>query len=216
MRDRLVAAAAAPPASIHVIHNGVDLTRFHPTPRGFDSRIGMVCRVTPLKRVYEAILTIGSLRSQGHPFTLHVAGPMDDQGNPRYQLAVRRLVTKLRLTDCVSFYGQVDDIPAWLAQIDVFLSNSYWEGLSLALLEAMASGCFCLAHCYGGAEEVLPSESVFTTDSELRARLLAYARFSEREKQQVQEKMRLITEQHFDERRMVQEITEVVEHAVST
>ncbi len=215
MRQRLLEATVAPPASIHVIHNGVDLARFRPALRGFDSRIGMVCRVSPLKRVYEAVLTLATLRSQGHAFSLHVAGPLGKERNPRYALALRELVAKLGLADCVTFYGQEDNIPAWLERIDVFLSNSYWEGLSLALLEAMASGCYCLAHCYGGAEEVLPPQNIYATDADLQARLLCYATLGETEKQQAQLGMRRIAEEKFDQRRMVRETVEVVEKAAA-
>ena len=211
MYRRLLDVAVVPPLSVHAIHSGVDLGRYRPTPRTFAYRIGMACRVVPLKRVYEAILTLAELRKQGQPFTLHIAGKMGDKYNPRYALALESLVTKLNLTDYVTFYGHVDVMQGWFGQIDIFLSNSYWESLGMALLEAMASGCYCLSHCRDGAEEVLPSDNIFTTDADLRAKLLAYAALPQAQKQHEQERMRAIAEERFDEQRMVRQIIDIIE-----
>ncbi|MEK7136819.1 MAG: glycosyltransferase, partial [Patescibacteria group bacterium] len=48
------------------------------------------------------------------------------------------------------FTGLRDDIPDILAATDVFVLPSYSEGLSNALMEAMASGCACIATRTGG------------------------------------------------------------------
>lgn len=50
--------------------------------------------------------------------------------------------------------GGVLDVTPWLAIADVFVSVSAWEGLSLALLEALASGLPVVATEVGGAPEV--------------------------------------------------------------
>lgn len=52
--------------------------------------------------------------------------------------------------DRVTFTGLRDDIPAVLAASDIFVLPSYSEGLSNALMEAMASGCACIASEVGG------------------------------------------------------------------
>jgi len=43
-------------------------------------------------------------------------------------------------TPGVTFAGAVDDVRAWLAAADVVVLPSRWEGLSLTVLEAFASG----------------------------------------------------------------------------
>jgi glycosyltransferase involved in cell wall biosynthesis len=216
MKRRLLDLSSTLPPSLHVINYGVDLTRFQPSPHTFRYRTGMVCHVIPLKRVYEAVLCLFDLRRQGFPFTLHVAGKLGDEQSPRYPLALLSLVEKLDLTDEVIFYGHVSDIARWYQGIDIFLSNSYWEGQQNALLEAMASGCYCLSHCWGGAEEVLPQGNTFITDADLRAKLMAYVERPEAEKQQAQTQMRAIAEEKFDERRMVREIIEIIEETVAS
>jgi len=55
-----------------------------------------------------------------------------------------------RFSDRVTFTGLRDDIPAILAQTDIFVLPSHSEGLSNALMEAMASGCACIASDTGG------------------------------------------------------------------
>ncbi len=50
----------------------------------------------------------------------------------------------------VEFTGLRDDIPAILAETDIFVLASYSEGLSNALMEAMTSGCACVASDVGG------------------------------------------------------------------
>ena len=50
----------------------------------------------------------------------------------------------------VMFTGLREDIPAILAATDIFVMPSYSEGLSNALMEAMASGCACVVSDVGG------------------------------------------------------------------
>lgn len=174
MCDRL---QSLPPQSppVMVIPDGVDLGRFRPQAHSFEHRIGMVCSLLPIKRIYEIILSLCELRQSGLPFTLHVAGRAA-QGEPmRYAWALESLVRKPQLSDCVLFYGYVEDVASWLQGIDVFASNSYWEGQQVASLEATASGCYCLGHCWDSIEELLLAQNIYTTDKELQNKRLAYA-----------------------------------------
>lgn len=175
---------------VTVIANGVDLQRFRFQPRDFRYRLGIVCSLLPIKRIYEVVLNVYELRQAGYPFTLRVAGSPGDGESRRYAWALESLAQKLNLRDIVRFDGFVTDIPEWLADVDVFISNSYWEGQQVALLEAMAAGCYCLGHCWDGIEEVLPPDHIYTTDGDLRAKLIAYAASSATEQQMAQSQMR--------------------------
>jgi glycosyltransferase involved in cell wall biosynthesis len=55
----------------------------------------------------------------------------------------------------VYFLGNRTDVPAILAQSDIFLLTSRREACSLALLEAMASGCAVVATRNGGSDVML-------------------------------------------------------------
>ncbi len=57
--------------------------------------------------------------------------------------------------DDVRFTGLREDIPAILSTTDIFVLPSYSEGLSNALMEAMASSCACVASDVGGNRYLL-------------------------------------------------------------
>ncbi|RPI29584.1 MAG: glycosyltransferase [Acidobacteria bacterium] len=199
MRQRFVALYPDCAGKAEVIPNGVQLDRFKPANREFANNLGMLCELTPIKRVYETILTVQDLRKQGHCFRLHLAGePPKGATNARYYAAMQSAVAKLDLGTQVIFYGQVQDAERWLRKIDVFVSNSFWEGHQVALIEAMASGCYCLSHFWDGVEEVLPSEYIHATDSELQQNLVRYSEMTESEKHRHHARMRKIAEDEFD------------------
>jgi glycosyltransferase involved in cell wall biosynthesis len=65
----------------------------------------------------------------------------------------------LGLSEYVRFLGARTDVPKLLAACDVFLNSSYWEGLSIAMLEAMAAGLPVIATSVGDAEHLLATGS---------------------------------------------------------
>jgi glycosyltransferase involved in cell wall biosynthesis len=69
----------------------------------------------------------------GVPFTLLLAGDGPDQGK------LEELVNSLGLGEQVRFLGFRTDIPSFLAGLDIFVSPTLREGLSISLLEAMAA-----------------------------------------------------------------------------
>lgn len=211
MGQRLQKVVGGHSSPIHVVHQGVNLRRFHPSSKVFAFRLGMLARVVPIKRVYEVLLAVYELRGQGHPFTLSVAGPLGEDADQRYSWALQELIERLGIEESVKLLGPISNPENFYNHIDVFVSNSYWEGQQNALLEALASGCYCLSHCWGGAEEVLPPAQIFVTESEFRAKLLAFAALSQAERSEVQSLGRRTAEEGFDENRMVRECIEVIE-----
>jgi glycosyltransferase involved in cell wall biosynthesis len=213
IRRRLLAVAKTPPKLVVVIPFGVNLERFQPIQREYSHRLGMACSILPIKRIYEAILSVAELRQDGYSFTLDVVGGPGEGDALRYYWALQALIEKLGLQGTVTLHGYRPDIPVWLHDIDIFLSNSYWEGQQNALLEAMASGCYCLGHCWGGVQEVLPVENTFVTNRDLCSKLLSYAGMGDEKRLEQQHIMRALAEARFDEKRMVREIVEIIETA---
>lgn len=87
------------------------------------------------------------LRIAGEPSSIH----------PEAQEEVRRCQEKIAahgLQQSVEWLGAVADVPALLAEADVFVSVSAHEGLSLAQLEALAAGLPVVTTAVGGAAEV--------------------------------------------------------------
>jgi len=68
---------------------------------------------------------------------------------------VGALVAQLGLTQHVQFLGQRDDVAALMAAADLFVLPSRFEGLPLAVLEAMAAGLAVVATRIGGTLEAL-------------------------------------------------------------
>ena len=65
------------------------------------------------------------------------------------------LSSSLELFDLVSFVGVQSDPVPWLAAMDMWLSTSAFEGLPLALLEALAAERAVVATAVGGVPEVV-------------------------------------------------------------
>ncbi len=76
---------------------------------------------------------------------------------PQYAERVRQ-VEQLGLTGSVRFLGARTDIPDVLAVSDVVVMPSLWEGLPIALLEALASARCLVCSGTGGIEEAVRHE----------------------------------------------------------
>lgn len=76
-------------------------------------------------------------------------------GQGQLEPQLREMCAALRLNDCVRFAGMIYDVRSVLAEADVFVLPSRYEGLSNALLEAMASSLPCVATRVSGSEDVI-------------------------------------------------------------
>ena len=183
IRRRFIDQYPAQAGKAVLVYNAISTEKFFPVPRQFDFSLGMLCTIAPIKRVYEAILVVKELRDLGYSPTLHIAGgPANGNYQNRYYLAVHRLVEKLDMQQAVKFYGHVNNSAQWLQNIDIYISNSYWEGMQTSLLEAMATGCYCLAHFWDGVEEALPPDNIYRSDTDLKQKLISYSELAEDER----------------------------------
>jgi glycosyltransferase involved in cell wall biosynthesis len=193
------------PHRMVVIPPGVSTIQFHPSDSGLKYRIGTLCWLSPRKRVYELVLSFSELCQSVPKLVLSIAGGQHPSFLDYFD-ALQTLVARLHLSDRVEFVGQPADVSAWYRTIDVFISNSYSEGLQVALLEAMASGCYCLSHAWPGAEEVLPRSQVYCTDREFQGKLLTYYAAPSHVRYEKQERMRQRACGVFDIARVQQQI----------
>lgn len=84
------------------------------------------------------VKALGILKRHGVDFHMTFVG----EGTLKDEL--ERLMKNSDFSDSVTFLGAVDNdrLPEMLHENDVYLSTSLWDGTSLALLEAMATGIF--------------------------------------------------------------------------
>jgi len=200
------------------VYNGVSFDKFErPARRDFQFNLGMVCSIHPIKRIYETVILVHKLKKLGLKPHLHVAGGRWENGYfDDYYVAIGRAIEKLGLADDVTLHDHVEDTAGWLKQIDIFISNSYWEGQQVALLEAMAMGCYSLAHFWDGAEEVLPPENIFITEEELQEKIICYAQQSNEERDRRQAEMEAIAHDKFDAERQKAQIRGIIEETCQT
>lgn len=120
---------------------GVDATRFAPIPRDLPrpgaARFLFVGRLLASKGLPTLVQAAARLR-QTHPDAIVrvIGGP--DPGHPD-ALAPSDLA-RWRLSSGARFEGPVEDVREALADADVFVLPSVAEGLSMAAMEAMATG----------------------------------------------------------------------------
>lgn len=185
-------------ARTSVVHNGVRLDRFQFLPRPYRGVIGTLSRIEPHKRIDGLIIALHELRRRGHDLTLRIGGTCNEPRYQRYADEIHRLVNRLDLEEHVIFDGFVDDTPAWFQGIDIFVTNSISEGLQVALLEAMASGCYCLSHNWDGADEALPVANRYFTEQDLVTKISSFDALDAESKQDAGKEMRQIAEERFD------------------
>ena len=164
-----------------VVHNGVDLNRYTVVPAGDPLRLRRIVTVARLNPVKDQATLLRAMRrviDTNPECHLTIAG----DGPSRCDLEA--LCGALGLTRHVTFLGMRDDVPAVLAGAGQFVLPSISEGVSLTLLEAMASGLPVVATRVGGTPEIVEHGITGylvapSAPEDLAAALLAIARNAE-------------------------------------
>lgn len=210
MRNKFISQVPVSKNKTVVIPWAISSDKFQMRSQSLTGNIGTLCEISPRKRVYELILVFNEVIQKMDNLHLHIAGSVDPLYMDYYD-AMQVLVEKLGLEDKVTFHGNVEDVPAWLQKIDIFVSNSYSEGLQSALLEAMATGCFCLAHRWDGVNEILPPEYLYFSDWELYNKIQNYYLSPEKARNYHHNYMRKIVVEKFDLRESLVQVRNVIE-----
>jgi glycosyltransferase involved in cell wall biosynthesis len=199
-------------AKTRVIPACVSLSRFSYADKEFSGEIGTLCHLIPRKRVYDLILLFSELLEDDPSLRLHIAGdPQSDHLD--YYGSLQYLVDRLSLREKVIFHGFIDKPWEWYPQIDIFISHSYSEGMQVAPMEAMASGCYTLSHHWMGAEELLPADCLYVGNRELKKKVLSFIRASREEKLAQRNRMRGEAVRRFDIQQACMQIAEIIDVA---
>lgn len=145
---------------ITVIRNGVDVKRYgQPVDKArVQSQLGLEANA-------RLIAVVGTLREpKGHRYMVEAMATVAPQhpdvhvlfvGEGHLREELRAQVEKLNLGQWVHFLGNRNDVPDLLAASELFVLPSLWEGLSMALLEAMAAGKPIVATAVSGTTQVM-------------------------------------------------------------
>lgn len=144
-----------------VIPSGVDTDLFRPTAGGAEAKrrlgiaaetplIGTVGRLEPRKGTATLLAATAALRAEGrHDASLVVVG------DGPLRAALDAEAARLGIASHVRLLGDRGDVGAVLEALDVFVLPSRTEGMSNALLEAMAMARPVVATAVGGTPEVI-------------------------------------------------------------
>jgi sugar transferase (PEP-CTERM/EpsH1 system associated) len=159
--ERFAALSKIPRRRFDVLYNGVDCRRFAPTSDQLGLRRRLGFHDDEL-----VILTAASLSSvKGHAQLLESAARVLAASKRRLRFlwlgegperpALERRIAELGLGEQVQMPGSSDRVAQFMAAADLFVLPSRLEGMSNAILEAMASGLPVIANRVGGNPELI-------------------------------------------------------------
>lgn len=157
----LVDQKRLPAAKIKVIHNGID-------PQHYRQDAGArkdLKRSLQLDEKARLLVVVGRLEPQKGHRTLIEALPVIRRefpdahlvclGDGGMRLELEGLVKSKGLDQAVRFVGYQADVSRWLASADLSILPSLFEGLPMAAMESLASGCPIVATAVDGTPEVV-------------------------------------------------------------
>lgn len=134
-----------------ILNNGMDIERYQFSEKSRH-------KIRGLYNISENMVVIGHVskmyKSKNYQFLValfeqYYANHPDSilflVGDGEIKKEIEEDVTNRGLNECVIFAGMQKNTQEYLSAMDVFVFPSLWEGLPLAMIEAQASGIYCLA-----------------------------------------------------------------------
>jgi glycosyltransferase involved in cell wall biosynthesis len=150
-----------------VVHNGVDTARFQPGAADAETRnllssnpdgviVGCIGRIDRSKHIEDVIHAVTALAPDvADEVSLVCVGSTSDE--PKYEQEILSLGQSF-LHARFRHLPTRDDIDRLLKNVDIAVFAGSKEGMSLAMLEAMSSGCAVVAYVAAGVEEVIVND----------------------------------------------------------
>jgi L-malate glycosyltransferase len=159
LRHHLTKDYSIPIKKIFTCYNGIDTNTFHPGIRpaiaGLEAAsvvIGTICVLRPEKNLGLLLEAFELVSRHKSDLRLLITGSGPEESS------IRALAARLNVSDRCVFRPFTPDVAGILPAIDVFVLPSINEGLSNALMEAMACGCCVVASRVGGNPELVSNE----------------------------------------------------------
>ncbi len=160
--SRMIEVGAVTRRKCSVIANGIDASEFVPDAerrQGIRNQMGVMDefiwmttgRIAPAKDYENLLCAFAQLHAIDGRSELWIAG----EGNGAYTERMHTLAIELGLGGSIRWLGLQRDIAALLDAADAFVLPSAWEGMPLALGEAMAMEKPLVATDVGGVRELV-------------------------------------------------------------
>ncbi len=162
VHDVMIDEIGISPQRVRLIYNGVDTTRFCPSPQARESMrrnlqippdvvvIGIVARLARIKNHEILIRAYAKLHAApGKKTRLVIVGDGPERA------ALEEMSRQFGISADVSFLGERRDTPELLNAFDIYILPSLSEGMNLTLLEAMGAGLPVVASRVGGNVEIV-------------------------------------------------------------
>jgi glycosyltransferase involved in cell wall biosynthesis len=199
---------------VRVIENGIKL----PKKSDFVENNGtlkMLCtgRADRQKGFQKAIMAVDEIGD----LDLH----LDIVGTGAYLGELKILAQKLEIEDKVTFHGRVDDdeLDRIYASADIYLIPTMrYEGLPLALLEAMSHGIPTISSEIGGNADVITHDfdGLFIKPGDMKELIESIRKLGNNVevRKSISNAARETTEKRFDKERMIEETLEILENMI--
>jgi glycosyltransferase involved in cell wall biosynthesis len=132
---------------LHTIWNGIPDVPLRANPGSHQvKQLIMVARFVPQKDHRLLLLALKGIEANWNLMFV---------GDGPYLKEIQNMAAELGLDRRIQFLGNRSDIPELLAESDIFLLPSNWEGLPISILEAMRAGLPVIATNVGGVAEAV-------------------------------------------------------------
>lgn len=167
------------PDRIRLIYNGIKLEEYQSIKRKEKEKVSQIIaigRLVPQKdypnllKAYKELLFLLS-RQSIEPPRLNIVGV------GYLKNGLLKMAEQLNIVSSVNFLGIRTDIPHLLASSDLYVMASKWEGFSISLIEALASGIPVIATSVGSSNEMIKNNDNGVLVDSGRSDLLAKAMF---------------------------------------
>lgn len=179
IKDRLVKLWRYPADKVKVTYHGVDTVHYAPSAQAraemrrtlgiadADTVIISTARLNPVKRLERLIEAFDQIHTEfPNTWLLMLGGGMMES-------QLKDLANSKRARGRILFFGLQQEVIAYLQASDIFVLPSDNEGLSLALLEAMATGLICLStNCTGTSEVITDKKNGYIVEKSVEGVLI--------------------------------------------
>lgn len=135
---------------VFIVPNGVDIAQFRPVTKSFDNEklnIIMVGRLWRQKDPETLLRAAISVLKNNYNISLTFVGDGELKNNMQ--------AASIDYRDSIKFNGWCDNISELLSESDLFVLPSLWEGMPLAILEALSCGVACVVSDIPGNNDLI-------------------------------------------------------------